>query len=92
MAIGHSICSASLVASLGKDKDYSNRYLDFPQGVKCSDGLTSIEWSKLLGALISIGLGSLGFILKALLNLEGCYVSVTDPEWYGVCILQLYSI
>ena len=68
MVVEGSICSVYMVAVLWKDMDYYRRYPDFPQGVKCGNGLTSIEWSKLLGALISIGLGMLGSILKVLLN------------------------
>ena len=44
MAIDGSICSAYFVAILGNDTNYSSGYPDFPQGVKCSNGLTSIEW------------------------------------------------
>ena len=70
-----------LIAVLGKDTNYSSRYPDFPQGVKCGNGLTNIEWHKLLGALLSIALGLLSSILKMLLNLEGCSVSIADLGW-----------
>ena len=82
-AIDGSLCSVYLVAVLGKDTNYCSRYPDFLQGVKCGNGLTSIEWCKLLEALISLGLGFLGLILKVLLSLEGYWVSIADPRWYG---------
>ena len=78
MVIDGSICSVYLVAVLGKDVDYSSRYQVFPQGLKCGNGLTSIELFKLLGTLISIRLGLLRSIPKILLNLEGCWVRVAD--------------
>ena len=69
MVVDGSICSATLVAVLWKDTNYCSKYPDFPQGVKYGNWLTSIEWCKLLEALVSIGLGMLGSVLKVLLNL-----------------------
>ena len=69
MAVDGSICSAYLVAVLWKDMNYCSGYPDFLQDVKCGNRLTSIEWYKLLGVLITIGLGMLGLVLKVLLNL-----------------------
>ena len=69
MVVDGSIYSAYLVAVLWKDTNYCSRYPDFPQGVKCSNWLTSIEWCKWLGALVSIGLGMLSSVLNVLLNL-----------------------
>ena len=69
MAVDVSICSAYLVAVLWKDTNYCSGYPDFPQGVKCGNWLTSIEWCKLLRALFSIGLCMLSSILKVLFNL-----------------------
>ena len=69
MAVDVSIFSVYLVAVLWKDVNYCGGYPEFPQGVKCGNWLTSIESCKLLGALVSIGLGLLGSVLKVLLNL-----------------------
>ena len=69
MVVDGSICSVYLVAILWKDMNYCSRYPNFPQGVKYGNGLTSIEWCKLLGVLFSIGSGIFGSILKVLLNL-----------------------
>ena len=83
MAIDSSICDAYPIAILGKNTKYSSKKPDFPQGVKNGNGLTSIEWCTLLGELISIGLGLLSLILKMLLNLVGCWVSIAHPRWYS---------
>ena len=64
MVVDSSISSAYLVAVLWKDTNYCRRYPDFPQGIKCGNWLTSIEWCKLLGALVSIGLCMLSLVLK----------------------------
>ena len=69
MAVDGSICSAYLVAVLWKDTNYCRGYPDFPQGVICGNWLTSMEWCKLLRALVSIGLGMLSLVLKVLLSL-----------------------
>ena len=69
MVVDGSICSVYLIAVLWKDINNCSGYPDFPQGVKYGNWLTTIEWCKLLGALISTGLGMLGLILKVLLNL-----------------------
>ena len=89
ITVGGSICSSYLVAVLGKDRNYCSWYPDFPQGVKCGNGLASIGWCKLLGVLVSIGLGMLGLILKVLLNLQ---IAGSVLQILVVCILQLYSI
>ena len=69
VVVDDSICSAYLVAVLGEDTNYCSGYPGFPQGVKCGNGLTNIEWWRLLGALISIAISMIGSILKVLLNL-----------------------
>ena len=83
MVVDSSICSAYLVAVLWKDTNYCGGYPDFPQGVKCSTWLTSIDWCNLFGALVSIGLCMLSSVFKVLLNLQGCWASIADPRWYG---------
>ena len=83
MVVDGSIYSAYLVAVLWKETNYCSGYPDFPQGVKCGNWLTSIEWCKLLGVLVSIGLCVLGSVLKVLFNLLDCWVSIVDPSWYG---------
>ena len=83
MAISGSICSACLVAVVGKDTKYCSRYPYFPQVIKCGHRLACIEWCKLLGALMSIGFGLLGSVLEVLLNLDGCWNSIADPGWYS---------
>ena len=83
MAVYGSICSAYLVAVLWKGTNYCSKYPDFPQGFKCGNGLTSIEWCKLFGMLISIEFCMLNSILKTLLNLQGCWVHIADPRQYG---------
>ena len=40
--------------------------------------MVQVAWSA-----YSIGLGMLGSILKVLLNLQGCCISIADPRWYN---------
>ena len=88
MAVDGSICSVYLVAVLWKDTNYCSGYPDFPQGVKSGNGLTSIEWCKLLRVLITLGLGHTQLNLQGALEavwLLGQYCRSYMVWWYISC-------